>query len=144
MMTDLNTKMEINAWCQSYTTAFSAYDTSGISEHWAFPAVIYTPNGPLSLTSRERFDANTEALLGFYKQHGVARAVRELVDDLPFSDNAQAITVDDRMEMADCTVIVRWKAAYVLTRTPDGLKAVFADASGELAAWKARGTPLGS
>lgn len=136
-------RKEIEGWCKSYVTAFSAYDAPGIGAHWAFPAVITQAGRRISFRSREEFDANTAALLSFYQRHGVDRADRQLVDLLALNDATVAITVADTMRTSDGSPIVDWRAAYVLQRIDLEWKAIMAVADGELAAWRERGTPLG-
>ncbi len=141
-MTDL--RHELSLWCQSYVTAFSAYDAPAISAHWRFPALIVQGERVLTFKSSEHFNMNTDALLGFYKTQNVASAKRTLLDCLSMGPDTASMTVADRMLTPEGIVIVEWKAAYVLSRLSDGWKAVMAVADGEVNAWAARGTPLGS
>lgn len=134
---------ELERWCASYVTAFSAYDASGIGGHWAFPAVITQSGRRMSFANQTDFDANTNALLSFYEAQGVKRADRSLIDILLLNGDTAAITVADTMRAEDGSAIVDWRAAYVLQRVGEDWKAVMAVADGELAAWRQRGTPLG-
>jgi len=143
-MTDSTLEVELSEWCQSYVTAFSAYDVSGIEDHWAFPALIIHGRTRMVFKSAEHFSRNTSALLSFYKRQGVVRADRKLVSCLMMNSDVAAMTVSDRMIDAAEQEIVSWRAAYVLQRIDGGWRAVSAVADGEGAAWKARGTPLGS
>lgn len=140
-LTDNQTEIEL--WCASYVTAFSAYDAAGIGHHWAFPAVITQFGRRISFSRQEDFDANTSALLSFYDAQGVKRADRSLIDVLPLNADTAAITVADTMRSEDESAIVEWRAAYVLQRVNQDWKAIMAVADGELAAWRQRGTPLG-
>lgn len=134
----------LDAWCQSYVEAFSAFDATAISAHWAFPALILTGGRRLSLPDRSAFDANTERLLDFYRQQAVARAVRRLEAVFPMGDGQAAIRVEDQMLDAQDAPITGWTASYCLVKTDQGWRACLASADGELAAWAARGTPLGA
>ncbi|MEM1104816.1 MAG: hypothetical protein AAGH87_00380 [Pseudomonadota bacterium] len=134
---------DLTAWCASYVAAFSAYDVQAIGAHWVFPATILAGGRPLRLESREKFDANTDTLCGFYRAQGVARARRSLRSATPLGAASAAIQVDDVVEDAGGGVITRWRAGYVLVKTAQGWRACLADADGERAAWAARGTPLG-
>ncbi|MDG1825712.1 MAG: hypothetical protein P8H62_05525 [Henriciella sp.] len=138
-----NLRDELEAWCQSYVTAFSAYDAPAISSHWTFPAVIAQSGRSLSFKSAEHFDQNTSALLGFYKAQDVDKAVRTVVDFLPMNDETVAMTVADKMLTPKGEIIVEWQAAYVLQRIDGKWRAVMALADGEVSAWANRGTPLG-
>ncbi|MEO1100352.1 MAG: hypothetical protein AAFW65_00750 [Pseudomonadota bacterium] len=141
----MNTELrdELAAWCASYVTAFSAYDSSGVADHWLFPALITQEGRTLLFKDRDKFDANTRSLLSFYSKQGVARAERTLVEAMAMNEDNASMRVEDRMVREDGAVIVSWEAAYVLTRTRKGWRAVLAAADGEMDAWKARGTPLG-
>ena len=134
---------EVAAWCQSYVEAFSAFDIDAIGGHWIFPALILQSGRTLAFDSVERFSKNTSGLLGFYEHHGVDRAERDLVDHLVLSPDAVSITVFDKMIDAAGKTIVTWQAAYVLQSVQGNWRAAVALADRELAAWAARGTPLG-
>jgi hypothetical protein len=133
---------QLDAWCQSYVTAFCAYDVPAISAHWTFPATILVDGDPVALDSRTRFDRNTEKLCGFYRRQGVAHAERTLIGHMSMGEASAAIRVADRMVDTSGVEIVAWQAAYTLLRTPAGWRACLADAGGEMQAWAARGTPL--
>lgn len=136
-------RTELDEWCQSYVTAFSAYDADGIAAHWTFPAVILRGGRSVTFKSAEHFSKNTGMLLGFYKEHAVDRAIRRLVDCFAMTDDTVAMTVADEMVTATGEVIVSWQAAYVMQRVDGKWLAVLAQADGELSAWAERGTPLG-
>lgn len=136
-------RTELDEWCQSYVTAFSAYDADGIAAHWTFPAVILRGGRSVTFKSAEHFSKNTGMLLGFYKEHAVDRAIRRLVDCFAMTDDTVAMTVADEMVTATGEVIVSWQAAYVMQRVDGKWRAVLAQADGELSAWTERGTPLG-
>lgn len=140
----LSLEEELASWCQSYVDAFSAYDVAGISAHWSFPALILQKGRSISFPSESVFARNTEALLGFYKRQGVARAERALACCLSMSIDVAAMRVRDRMLDVRGDDIVSWEASYVLQRVDGVWRAVCAAADGETDAWRARGTPLGS
>ncbi|MEM1151002.1 MAG: hypothetical protein AAGI03_10635 [Pseudomonadota bacterium] len=142
-MTTETLATDLDAWCQSYVAAFSDYDIRAISAHWCFPAVILAGGAPVLLGAREKFDRNTERLCAFYRDQGVTRAERSLIKHLPMTAHTAAIIVKDTLLDEAGGKIVSWDAAYTLTLTPDGWRACLADAGGEMAAWTARGTPLG-
>lgn len=142
VLTDL--RASLDQWCQSYVTAFSAYDAPAIAAHWRFPALIVQASRNVVFKSSDHFNANTEALLGFYKKHDVAKGERALVDSLSLSRDTASITVADRMVTPSGATIVEWQAAYTLQSLDGDWKAIMAVADGEVNAWAARGTPLGS
>ena len=139
---DLQT--ELSSWCASYVEAFSAYDAAGIEDHWTFPAFIIHDGGRTTFKTPGQFSANTSALLSFYKRRGVARAERKLISCMSLSTDVASMQVHDVMLNADAQNIVEWHAGYMLQRSGGTWKAVCAVATGETAAWRAIGTPLGS
>lgn len=135
---------EAGAWCASYIEAFNAADAGKITAHWSFPALIYQAGGRMVFDKAEKFTRSTQALLDFYEREGAARAERELVDCLEMGPDGLAITVSDRMLAATGEEIVAWRAAYLLQNIAGNWMASAAFAEGEMAAWAARGTPLGA
>lgn len=92
----------------------------------------------------EHFETNTEKLLGFYQRQGVVTVQRRVLSHFEMGENAVAMTVADEMLDAAGAVLAAWQVAYVLQRTDTDWRAVAAIADGEVEAWAARGTPLGS
>jgi hypothetical protein len=130
-------------WCQSYVSAFEAYDAAGISAHWTFPALTTAAGRSFTFKTEAHFTQNTAQLLEFYRRHAVARVQRDVIAHHPLHRDATAMTVADIMYTASGEEIARWHAAYVLQRVNGSWKAVMAVADGEMEAWAARGTPLG-
>ncbi|MEO1662286.1 MAG: hypothetical protein AAFR51_14945 [Pseudomonadota bacterium] len=141
ILDDLRTELE--AWCRSYVTAFATYNAEAIAAHWTFPALTTQKGQSFAFKSVDHFATNTSRLLGFYKQQRVDKAVRNVIDLLPMSDDAVAMTVRDEMRDPEGGLIVAWTAAYVMQRVDGAWKAVAAVADGEVTAWAAKGTPLG-
>lgn len=140
-MTDL--RRDLEAWCHSYVTAFSAYDPEAIAAHWSFPALTTQAGKSYAFKSAEHFAKNTSLLLGFYRAQDVVKVERSVTDCHTLHRDAVSMTVADTMYASDGTAIVSWQAAYVLQRIDRQWKAVMAIADGETEAWAARGTPLG-
>lgn len=134
---------QLEAWCQSYVAAFSAYDPDAIAAHWSFPALTTQAGRSFAFKSAEHFAKNTGLLLGFYSGQDVAKVERSVVDCQLLHRDAVSMTVADKMFTPDGGAIVSWQAAYVLQRIDGEWKAVMAVADGETEAWAARGTPLG-
>lgn len=134
---------EFAAWCASYVRAFEAYDAEAIAAHWTFPALTTQAGRSFTFKSAEHFAKNTGLLLGFYQAQSVTRVEREVMDILEMSPDAVSVTVQDKMLDAAGGQIVSWQAAYVMQRIEGTWRAVAAVADGEVAAWAARGTPLG-
>ncbi|MEM1088564.1 MAG: hypothetical protein AAGH90_12630 [Pseudomonadota bacterium] len=139
-MTDSQT--QLSDWCQSYVSAFSAYDVSAISNHWAFPALILRQGSSLVLKNREQFDRNTNALIGFYRARGVDHAKRRLLEAFQMDAETASMRVADQMLNAEGDTIVAWQVAYVLQKRDGVWRAICASADGESVAWEAAGTPL--
>lgn len=135
---------DLEAWCASYVSAFESFDLSRISQHWAFPALIVSGKHQLSMATRDVFDRNTGALISFYEKHD-ARNVQRTIEWCRTFDKGKAIMqVADVMSTPSGEILTEWVSTYVLRKTSEGWRALFADATGEAAAWAARGTPLGS
>jgi len=135
---------DLEAWCASYVVAFEAFDVTAIGAHWAFPTMIVSGDRQLIMQDKASFDRNTDALVDFYKRHNARNVKRRVIAAYPMVDMTAAMQVEDVISEPDGQPITQWVSAYVLRRTPEGWRAIFADASGEAAAWAARGTPLGS
>lgn len=133
----------IEAWCASYVAAFNAFDAGAIERHWVFPALIVQRERRLVFETAERFSANTDMLLGFYRRQNVARVTRSLSEHLVMGDGLVSVTVSDVMQDAGGAEIVSWQAAYLLQKVAGAWKAAVAYADGEVSAWAARATPLG-
>ena len=140
--TDL--RVELETWCASYIIAFEAFDLTAIGAHWTFPAMVVSGSRQLIMNEAGSFDQNTGALINFYKRQNARKVTRKIVAAYPLADMTAAMRVKDVISEPDDTPITQWVSAYVLRKTSKGWKAIFADASGEAAAWAARGTPLGS
>lgn len=132
------------AWCQSYVSAFSAYDVAGIASHWVYPAQVLQKGRMFTFAEQDAFARNVSGLCGFYRAQGVARAKRDLLDMFEIGAGVAAIRVKDIMLDVTGDTIVSWQAGYTLQETDKGWRAMFALADGETVAWAARGTPLGT
>jgi len=140
-LSDLREQLE--AWCQSYVAAFSAYDPEAIAAHWSFPALTTQAGRSFAFKSEAHFAKNTGVLLGFYRAQDVARVERTVTECQILHRDVVSMTVADTMYTSAGSPIVSWQAAYVLQRIDGEWKAVMAVADGETEAWAARGTPLG-
>lgn len=136
-------KAELADWCQSYVSAFEAYDAAAIAKHWSFPALTTQSGRSFSFKTDEHFAKNTDRLLGFYRAQDVARVERTIVDCQTLHRGTASMIVSDVMCTASGDPIATWQAAYVLQRVDGTWRAVMAIADGETEAWAARGTPLG-
>ncbi len=143
MTTIANLVVELDAWCASYVEAFEAFDVVGIGFHWAFPALIVSGARSLAALDPVSFDRNTKALVDFYERQNARRVERKVLSAAPMGPDTAAMQVADTMMTPEGEPITDWVSAYVLRRTAAGWRAIFADATGEVTAWAARGTPLG-
>lgn len=135
---------EIQAWCDSYIAAFEVSDIFATGEHWAFPAMIMAGDNQVIMKDAVAFNKNTSGLTAFYERQKVQSIKRTVLSCQLLGDDTASMRVHDVMSSGDGEKIVEWVSAYVLRRTDRGWRAIFADASGEIDAWQARGTPLGS
>ena len=134
---------DLTTWCQSYVSAFMDYNAGSIAAHWTFPALTTQAGRSFVFKSHEHFANNTTRLLDFYREQGVARVERTLIEFHLLHRDAASMIVADIMKSKVGDEIASWEAAYVLQRVEGAWKAVMAVADGETDAWAARGTPLG-
>lgn len=136
---------EAKAFFEAYADCFTRGDSAGVLAHWALPAFISgCGNRSGVFTEADDFVANTQKLCEFYSGQGVARADKTILGvQSPYEDVA-LVRTSDRLSGEDGKMIAKWEHFYMLRRHDVGWRIFLAVADGELAAWEARGTPLGS
>ena len=143
MISETEARAAAEQFCERYIKAFEKGDADAVGAHWSFPAVITAGPRVVSFDNSDAFLANTSALNAFYAEQNMGRVRREVEAVLPLSDDVFSMRVHDRMFDRDGALIVEWRSGYMLRRCSDGFRAFSAIADGEVAAWAARGTPLG-
>ncbi len=129
----------------AYAGAFARRDMGAIAAMWQYPCFISDPNGGAAFRDADAFRRNLDRLSGFYDAQGVAHADARVQTANTDFDGVAQVRVDYRLADANGQTIIAWPTDYVLRRGGDGAwKACFAIADGEVAAWAARGTPLGA
>ncbi|MEM6412008.1 MAG: hypothetical protein AAF683_10785 [Pseudomonadota bacterium] len=131
-------------WCRSYVQAFESFDADAIGRHWSFPALIFSSGRQITFTEASGFNRNTSQLIEFYKRQNVSRVNRLIDSVFQISAVTAAMRVNDQMYSGDNEFITGWSSGYVLKQDGVHWRAIWADASGEVEAWVARGTPLGT
>jgi hypothetical protein len=126
-----------------YAAAFSRGDAKEIGSFWKLPAFITGPERSVCFTDAAAFRANTDALCGFYRARGMARAHKTVLRIDPAGERVAMVTTGDDLLDAEGRIIARWKHVYLLRETADGLRAIAAVGDDEISAWTAKGTPLG-
>jgi hypothetical protein len=126
-----------------YADAFMRQDTDALVAAWSFPAAITGPTGN-KMFDAMAFRRNVEALFGFYQRQDVAKATADVAAMHPLGDGVVLGQIDYAMFTAAGAPVAAWQTPYLLRDAGAGLKAFAAVADGEIAAWAARGTPLGS
>jgi ketosteroid isomerase-like protein len=134
---------EIARFFDAYAEAFSRGDVDAVCGLWAYPA-FFVARGRRAALDAAAFRANTEAILAAYRRFGAVRAEKRLLAADALFDGLWLVRTADRMIDAMGAEVAAWEHRYLLSRTEDGLRAVCAMPDGELDAWAARGTPLGS
>lgn len=137
-------QQDLTDWCASYVRAFEAFDVEAIGAHWAFPAMLISGGRTITIKDEDTFNRNTQMLTGFYERQNARRVTRDIIEVMAMGEETAAMRVRDQMSTPDGEALAGWVSAYVLQKTKQGWRAIFADAQGELDAWDARGTPLGS
>lgn len=136
------TAAQVDAFFQGYAAAFSALDVGRVCELWDYPA-FFSYGGRQDGLDREGFRRNTESLCEFYRRQGLARAEKQVLELTRLTPTTAAARTEDRLYDAAGALIAAWEHVYLLSDTPAGLKVCAALPDNELAAWRARGTPLG-
>lgn len=126
-----------------YAAAFGRGDVDSVCAMWAYPAFVVA-RGRRSALDAEAFRANSEALVAFYRGQGVVRAEKRVLACEALFEGLRLVRTADRLSGADGREIAHWEHAYLVSDTADGPRLVAAMPDGELDAWTARGTPLGS
>jgi hypothetical protein len=132
----------VQAFFTAYAAAFIRQDGAALAAAWAFPSLISGPGASLACDEAV-FRRNVDGLFGFYARQGVAdaratvKAVEVLAPGVVLSHTHYA------MLAADGSTIAAWDTQYLLRDRGQGLRAFDAVSDGEVAAWAARGTPLG-
>lgn len=126
-----------------YAVAFSGFDIDAICGFWHLPAVISVGERVTCFETVEGFRQNAAALCSFYRAQGVAGAEAALTAcHRPLPDLAHVSTAFT-VSRADGSFVAQWSHHYTLRRIAGRWRIVFAAADEEVAAWAARGTPLG-
>lgn len=137
------TAIEVHRFFKEYAGAFSRFSVDEIVAHWAYPAFMVGRGKQAALNEAE-FRHNTVSPCRFYKERGTARAEKKVIELRPLTATTASARTADTLVDGRGEEIARWEHAYLLSETSDGLKVVAAMPDGELEAWAARGTPLGS
>ena len=137
------TKQALDSFFRDYVNAFNRSDAAGIAEQCAFPATITVPSGT-HVFDEAAFCKNVRALCDFYRRQGVAKASKRVTSVQPLSANVASVTTEDALFDERGQMIASWQHGYLLRQDQGKIRAFAAIADGEIAAWAARGTPLGS
>ncbi len=136
---------DIAVFFSHYAAASTRGDVTTVVEAWSLPATISTAeHGPVVLADSGAFRRNTDALCAFYAREGVTRAEKRVVSIQRLSATAASVIAAGTLSDASGRPVAMREHGY-LVRSQDGRIAAFAAvADGEVAAWSARGTSLGS
>ena len=137
------TPAAVTEFYAGYTAAFMRHDSDALVAAWAFPAVIAGPRGNMAFDA-PAFRRNVEALFGFYDRQGVVSVTATVAALTVLGDDVVLSQTDYAMLDKDGALIAGWQTPYMLRNTADGLRAFAAVADSEVAAWAARGTPMGA
>ena len=133
----------IHAYFRDYVGAFSRGDVDAVVGLWRFPATISTRERTVAF-DEPGFRKNVEALCSFYRRQGMAEARKTVSASLHLAPNVASVTTEDSLLDGTGNLIAAWSHGYLLREDEDGIHAIAAIADGEVEAWAARGTPLGS
>ena len=136
------TRDEVQSFFTAYAAAFVRQDSAALAAAWSFPALISGPGGALACDETV-FRRNVDGLFAFYARQGVAGAVASVKGIEPLGPSVILSHTHYAMLAADGGTIAAWDTQYLLRDRGEGLRAFAAVSDGEVAAWAARGTPLG-
>jgi ketosteroid isomerase-like protein len=136
------TRDALQAVFDAYADAFVRQDADALSAAWMFPALISGPAGGTAF-DEALFRRNLAAMFGFYTRQGVGQASARVGDIHSLGDHVVAANIHYALATADGAPIVAWETAYLLRDAGHGPRSFAAVFDGEVAAWAARGTPLG-
>jgi hypothetical protein len=136
------THAQVQDFFTVYAAAFMRQDSAALAAAWSFPALISGPGAALACDEAV-FRRNVDGLFGFYDRQGVAGASATVEAVHPLSPGVVLSHTHYVMLSADGAPIAAWDTQYLLRDRGNGLRAFAAVSDGEVAAWAARGTPLG-
>lgn len=133
----------ISEFFDAYAAAFTDLNIGAIAKLWQFPAYITTEGKSAAYEEPVAFQKNIVQLCDFYQRQGLALARKTLLDVTPLYPRLVMARTKDELFDGDDGLINSWEHSYILRLTEGGWKAIAAFADGEIASWRARGTPLG-
>ena len=133
----------IDAFMTAYADAFSRGAVDEICAKWAYPATI-AARGKRTALDAAQFCENTNSLCAFYAVQGMRRAAKKVINVTALTASIAAVRTADTLFDAAGAVLLSWEHAYIVSETPDGLRAIAAFPDAELNAWQSRGTRLGT
>jgi len=133
----------ITEFFDNYAAAFTECDISAIAELWQFPAYITTEGASAAYEEPQAFKKNIVQLCDFYQRQGMAYAQKAVLQTQPLYPRLVMVRTKDELFDGNDRVITSWEHSYIMRLTGTGWKAIAAFADGEIAAWRANGTPLG-
>jgi hypothetical protein len=137
------TMLEAQDFFTAYAKAFTAMDVDEVCARWSYPAFM-AARGKQATLDEAAFRTNTVALCDFYRAQGVARAEKRVLELVRLTETTSTVRTADTLFDAKGDLVAAWEHVYLLTETPVGVRVAVALPDGELAAWRSRGTPLGS
>ncbi len=125
-MADIADK-EVQAFFESYRSAFEKRDATAIALHFRFPLHVTGDAGQVTTVVVPSIDAwkpQLERLLGAYQQFGVATAEVLSSQITRFSPRLAVAAIKWRLVNAAGAAIYEFEATYTLAQSDDGLKVV--------------------
>jgi|SRR5579859_428188 len=134
---------QVDAFFQDYALAFSRRDVDHVCALWDYPAFM-SYEGRQAVLDQKDFRLNTTRLCDFYERQGLRHAEKQVLELAHLTATTATVRTRDRLFNADGGLIAEWEHVYLLSETAQGIRVAAAMPDNELAAWRARGTPLGS
>jgi len=137
------TMVEVEDFFTGYAQAFTDMDVDEVCARWSYPAFM-AGRGKQAALDEAAFRQNTIALCAFYRAQGVTRAEKQVLELTRLTETTSTVRTADTLFDAEGDLVAAWEHVYVLTETAAGVRVAVALPDAELAAWRSRGTPLGS
>jgi hypothetical protein len=133
---------ELGDLWRQYGSAFQTGDMDALLPVFAEPCVVQTRNFVAVFETRADMAQNNNALLAFYRRHGVVKVDLQIKEVDPLHRHFVQMQVRYRLLDADDVEIVKFTSIYSLKHEGERWLIHQVISQDEVDAWAARGTPL--
>ncbi len=134
---------ELGVLWRNYSSAFQTGDMKAILPMFDTPMVITTRHENIVFHDLDSLLANNEALIAFYRSHGVVRVEATITDVEPFQRHFAQVQLAYILLDAAQKSVVNFTTVYNLKHKGDRWLIYSIIAQNEMDAWEKHGPPLG-